>query len=373
MKATFIGIAVTLAAVSIAHASDKVVSPDSNAIGYLPVCDVYGAGFFYIPGTQTCMQLSGYAWFEIGATNDKNNGRFDPVTGRYAGDTGDYNFFPKGRTTFSSARVNLDVRSDTELGVLRSYARIQAESGSQYDGSVRLEQGYIELGGFRAGRVESAWAETTNGVSSMGSHSWNGMWRGYQFRQLMQYNYKNDGLFGTLSLEAPSQGGGGYMPDVVGLIGYEKDWGAVWMRSGYIAEYGDDLHGVGVSLGSQINVGSNGSSLRLIGFYADGDHLYGTGGPTWVAGGWGNAEWSLLGSYYQQITKTVGASVAVQYFEDFYQPNSTSKTNVDGWSAEVAAAWMPINNFEIRSEIQYDVVDGMDGVVSGYFRITRAF
>lgn len=373
MKATFIGFAVALAAGSIAHASDAVISPSNETVDYLPVCDAYGAGFFYIPGTQTCMQLSGYVWFETGATNDKRNGRFDPVTGRYDGDTGNYNFFPKGRTTFSSARINVDVRSDTELGALRSYARIQAESGDPYDGSARLEQGYIELGGFRAGRVESAWTETVNGVSSMGSHSWNGMWKGYQFRQLMQYNFKDDGLFGTLSFEDHAPGESSNVPDVVGLIGYEKEWGAIWLRSGYVPEYGDDLNGFGVSVGSQINIGSSGSSLRLLGFYADGDHHYGTGGPTWVAGGWGNAEWSLLGSYYQQVTETVGASVAVQYFDGFYRPNSNLKTSINGWSAEVAAAWMPIKNFEIRSEIQYDVVDGMEGVVSGYFRITRAF
>ncbi len=237
-----------------------------------------------------------------------------------------------------------------------------------------LDQGYIRLGGFRVGHTESAWAETFKEVSSYGSHSWNGMWTGYHLRDLVQYNFgEATGIFGAISLEDDGSAGEGRVPDAVGLLGYEQDWGAFWLRAGYDDSYGADRHGFGLSAGSHVNIGSNGSSFRLIGYYADGDHAYGTGGPTYIAGGLGNAEWSVLASYYHQATDIFGASVAAQYFSDFYRPNSDTATNIDGWSAELAVAFTPVTDFEIRSEIQYDDVAGMDGVLSGYVRVTRSF
>jgi hypothetical protein len=32
----------------------------AKAVEYVRVCSLYGAGFFYIPGTDTCIKLGGY-------------------------------------------------------------------------------------------------------------------------------------------------------------------------------------------------------------------------------------------------------------------------------------------------------------------------
>ena len=29
------------------------------------ICDAYGAGFFFIPGTETCLRVGGYVRFEM--------------------------------------------------------------------------------------------------------------------------------------------------------------------------------------------------------------------------------------------------------------------------------------------------------------------
>jgi hypothetical protein len=366
MKSLLAGAATLLAAASPALAADAVVMAEPEPVEYVRVCDAYGAGFFYIPGTETCLQISGYVWYQIGATNDD---------GFAAGDASNYNFFaPNGWNKSTRARVNFDARSDTEWGTLQAYIRFQADWGFPADGPVVADQAYIALGGLRMGYTESAWAETVNGISSFGSHSWNGMWYGYQQRHLIQYNFGGtEGVFGTVSLEDDTLAGDGYMPDVVGVVGYQGAWGAVWVRAGYDEFYGAGFDGFGVSAGTQINVGSNGSSFRLIGYYADGDHAYGTGGPTYGAGGFGNAEWSALASYYHQFTPNFAASVAAQYFSNFYLPLSPVETPADGWSAEVSVVWTPLTNFEVRSEVQYDDVDGLNGVWSGYLRFTRFF
>ncbi len=33
--------------------------PEPEPVEYVRVCDAYGKGYFYIPGTETCMRLSG--------------------------------------------------------------------------------------------------------------------------------------------------------------------------------------------------------------------------------------------------------------------------------------------------------------------------
>jgi hypothetical protein len=215
IRSLLLGTAAALTAVSGARAADAVMAPEPEPVEYVRVCDAYGAGFFYIPGTETCLQISGYVWYQIGATSD--NGVTD--TYNYWGFTGD------GWNKSVRARVNFDARSETEWGTLRSYIRLQADWNGAGDGPLGVDQAYIELGGLRMGYTESAWAETVNSISSYGSHTWGGLYYGYQQRALIQYNFSSNGFFGTLSLEDDALDGDGYMPDIVALVGYEGGWG----------------------------------------------------------------------------------------------------------------------------------------------------
>ncbi|HET9963642.1 MAG TPA: porin, partial [Nitrospiraceae bacterium] len=70
LKSLLIGSAAVMAAATGARAADAIVVPEPEPMEYVRVCDVYGAGFFYIPGTETCLQISGYIFYEIGATSD---------------------------------------------------------------------------------------------------------------------------------------------------------------------------------------------------------------------------------------------------------------------------------------------------------------
>ncbi|KQS67127.1 hypothetical protein ASG32_10355 [Methylobacterium sp. Leaf361] len=65
LKSSLLGSAAAFAAVGAAHAADLPVKK-AVPIEYVRVCGAYGAGFFYIPGTDTCLRLSGRARFEGG-------------------------------------------------------------------------------------------------------------------------------------------------------------------------------------------------------------------------------------------------------------------------------------------------------------------
>ena len=58
VKSLILGSAAGLVAMSGAQAADLPVK--AKAVEYVRVCSLYGAGFCYIPGTDTCIKLGGY-------------------------------------------------------------------------------------------------------------------------------------------------------------------------------------------------------------------------------------------------------------------------------------------------------------------------
>ena len=58
MKGLLLGAAAGLASVASAQAADLPVK--AAPVEYVKVCSLYGAGFFYIPGTDTCLKIGGY-------------------------------------------------------------------------------------------------------------------------------------------------------------------------------------------------------------------------------------------------------------------------------------------------------------------------
>ncbi|SMH43503.1 porin [Mesorhizobium australicum] len=378
IKSLLIGSAAALVAVTGARAADAVMAPEPEPVEYVRVCDAYGNGFFYIPGTETCLQISGYVWYQMGA------GSYE------AGDTPSYHYgtgLQDGWRKSVRARLNIDARSETEWGTLRSYIRLQADwSGTgaysglgTNDGPVGIDQAYITLGGFMVGYSESFWVDSKNGgASNYGSHSWSGMYYGYQERALIGYRFDSNGFFGAISLEDDNMTGDGFVPDVVAKLGYTGGWGTVWAKAAFDedrvphgitgASLGDS--GWAAGIGAQFNIPNMpGSSLRLAGYYNDSDNDYGVSSPLGV-----DAEWTILASYNQQFSETLGASVAFEYFNDLYSgTGSDISTGVDAYAAELSVIWFPVSQFEVRSELGYTKAENLDGSVSGWLRFTRYF
>ncbi|BCH20914.1 porin [Mesorhizobium sp. L-8-10] len=386
LKSLLLGSAAAMVAVTGARAADAVVVAEPEPVEYVRVCDTFGTGYFYIPGTETCLRISGYVRYRVGATNDDG---FDfDAEGNPVGDTPNFNGFIGGGWNKSTrARVNFDARSQTEWGTLQAFIRFQADWGQASvtrnpfaDGPVSTDQAWLSLGGFRAGYTQSAWAETIHGVTNGGSFSDGALWYGDQQRHLLQYNFGGDtGLFAVASLEDDALQGNGYVPDAVGVIGYQQGWGAVWARVGYDNSIdpeidGDDDAGFGAQLATQINIPNTQNAIRLMGWYANNDTVYGTQSPyAGVSGGNGAAEWSVLAAYNHTFTEKFSASTGFQYFNNFYEAYSDVKTGLDGYSADLSFVYEPVQNFEIRNEWNYDKVDGLDGSVSGWMWFLRRF
>src|SRR6185312_1376405 len=122
MKSLLLGSAAMIFAVPAAYAADAVVVAEPEPMEYVRICDVYGAGFYYIPGTETCLKVGGYIRYDIRAGNGGNRGLIDVVDKLDAAkgiDSTNDTYYKRAR-----AAMQLDARSETELGTLRGYMHI---------------------------------------------------------------------------------------------------------------------------------------------------------------------------------------------------------------------------------------------------------
>src|SRR5215216_6947167 len=81
---SFLGSTAGLCAVAGAQAADLPVKK-AAPVEYVRVCTAYGAGFFYIPGTDTCLRVGGRTRGEYNFGNERSRGvysnsTFSPVT-----------------------------------------------------------------------------------------------------------------------------------------------------------------------------------------------------------------------------------------------------------------------------------------------------
>src|SRR3569623_1093263 len=113
MKSLFLSSAAGLVAIGGAQAADLPLK--AKAVEYVKVCSLYGAGFYYIPGTDTCIKLGGYLRADA---NLNTNSDFNP---NQSGTAGARNRLMNYYTFRAREDLNIDTRTATEYGVVRTY------------------------------------------------------------------------------------------------------------------------------------------------------------------------------------------------------------------------------------------------------------
>src|SRR4029078_10387913 len=91
-----LGSAAALAVVSGAQAADAIVAAEPEPVEYVRVCDAYGTGYFYIPGTETCLKIEGYIRFQVDVAKDKSDHGF-PGPGGFPEGMSVWDVFTPGR------------------------------------------------------------------------------------------------------------------------------------------------------------------------------------------------------------------------------------------------------------------------------------
>src|SRR6202163_2357225 len=115
VKSLILGSAAGLLAMGGAQAADLPVK--AKAVEYVKICSLYGAGFFYIPGTDTCIKLGGY----LRVDTTFNGSIYDQPA--WSGDLGQRNRYYDYFAARSRMALTVDTRTATEYGVVRTFGQ----------------------------------------------------------------------------------------------------------------------------------------------------------------------------------------------------------------------------------------------------------
>ena len=176
-KSLLLGSAAGIVAIAGASAAD-LPSKKAAPATYVKICDAYGAGFFYIPGTDTCVKVGGYVRVDYDYrparknTTAPNNATTASdsthaptyITNTAVTDTSTSGFYNRGT-------VQLDARTPTSMGVARTFMALREETGSgpqaKSGSQPSLEAAFVQWAGFTAGQAAqpfsfmSSWAYNT--------------------------------------------------------------------------------------------------------------------------------------------------------------------------------------------------------------------
>jgi hypothetical protein len=312
--------ATTALAFSSAEAADAIVAAEPEPMDYVRVCDAFGTGYFYIPGTETCLKIGGYIRFET---------EWDTTD-----DTDDWNTYTRGRLEVTS-------KSDTELGELTGYLAIHGESYNQDtdEDSFYFDEVYLQLGGFKAGSYLNWWDanDLPGELDELGSNRFNSIayiYTGSAFTAGIQLDEIEDD-FGNndLGLEAVIQASVGPVGfEVLGSYDFDADEGAVR------------------AIGS-LEVGPG--TIYLAGIYSSGDNIY-----------FPDSEWTVAAAYEWNATEKLGIIPEFQYFWN------TEFDGGDYWTAGATVNYEFVENFASKVSVAYnDDTEEWGGIV----RLQRDF
>jgi Porin subfamily len=202
VKSLLLGSAAGLVAIAGAQAADLPVK--AKPVQYVKICSLYGVGFYYIPGTDMCIKVGGWARYEngFGYAGSFTTEFFDNNTNNRS--TTGYHQRWKGTATF-------DARSPTEYGTVRSYIAIGVSTNvtGANDGAAPGEYNnrwFIQWAGFTIGHSTSFFDFYSIGANQYGfatasSDSGDGGWT--VFGYTAQFG---NGLSATISAESQRVG-----------------------------------------------------------------------------------------------------------------------------------------------------------------------
>ncbi|SFB58612.1 Porin subfamily protein [Rhizobium sp. NFR07] len=349
IKSLLLGSAAALAAVSGAQAADAIVAAEPEPMEYVRVCDAFGTGYFYIPGTETCLKVGGRVRFDAwyGDVYDNEDGTF----------------------TNTRAEIYLDSASDTEWGALKTsiVARFDynphnddGNGGAFNDATrTRLIGANIQLGGFLVGLADSYYSSFINyagdvindDVISYGP---------FELNQVAYVFDAGNGFGAYIAVEDDGQndddipGPASDWVDVTAGVKYDNGTFMAGLVGGYdeSVEEGAIKARIGGTFGAF-------SAFILGGWNTDGDTLNKYAPGDSLGNPWG--DWALWAGAGYKFSDKIAANV------------QGSVTDFGTWAITGNVQWTPVSGLLIQPELSYtDWEDGGDQF-GGLIRIQRTF
>src|SRR5215470_10039935 len=245
VKSLLLGSAAGLVAVAGAQAADLPVK--AKPVEYVKVCSLYGAGFYYIPGTDICLKLGGYVrnqhYWGYG-TSATNTPFFGTTTLNTRNSTDDNLYTIRFRTI-----ISVDTRQQTDFGTLRTYMTVgwTQDFIGQTASNLYANRAFIQFAGFTFGKATSYYdiysSPATSYFAIQSSDTGDGGWGVAAYTAQF-----GNGVSATISAEearrgavwnsstaavgnfsaAPTQSYGDFkFPDIVGNLRIDQGWGSL--------------------------------------------------------------------------------------------------------------------------------------------------
>jgi hypothetical protein len=369
VKGLLLGSAAGIVAVSgVAQAADLPVK--AKPVEYVRICSIYGAGFYYIPGTDTCLKVGGFVFadYAYNAGGSHSTGRYLTNNDAGAGST------ERGNPVYGTrvrGHVTLDARTQTEYGTLRAYINAGWELNdgqANYRGICSFSRAFIQFAGITAGKTQSFFAFYSNAlnISTLqgGGHSDAGL-------NLLAYTAQFAGGFSaTISVEDPRHhragiinanraiavgafpgpgqgllGQGDYKasvwPDIVANLRVDQPWGAAQI-AGAVRDTSGSYYGVNPPGGAHTGVSAG---LDHVGWAVSGgvrfNLPFAQGDQLWIQG-----------TYAKGATNYLG-------FNPFVHGGNLAFSKYDGNAfGSVAATWAPDAVYSTQNGGQMALVEG---------------
>ncbi|CUX56807.1 porin [Agrobacterium genomosp. 13] len=345
IKSLLIGSAAALAAVSGAQAADAIVAAEPEPMEYVRVCDAFGTGFFYIPGTETCLKFGGYI-------------RFQTNFGRDASGTSDWD-------SFTRAQFEVDTRTDTELGALRGFIGFRGNADSGVGGStvgtsgnlgsgVFVDQAFIEIAGLKVGKFYSWWDDSLSGeTDEVASNA---------LFNSIRYTYDAGSFWAGASvdeLEGISVPGFNKADNNIGVaLGAGAKFDSVTLQ--LIGGYDTDRENGSVRLIATAGIGPG--TLGLSGVWASGANAY-----------YNVSEWAVAAEYAIKATDKLKITPGFQYYGSYGLVSWDEFSNNDAWKAGLTVDYKITDGLTTKLTANYLDVDNKPEAWSGFVRLQRSF
>jgi len=381
-KSLLLGSAAGLVAVAGAQAAD-LPSKKAAPATYVKICDAKGAGFFVVPGTDTCVKLGGLVRVEYDYRGNQTTGTTDATT---AGSTSGW---------YQRGVISVDARTPTAYGDVRAYiqTRIQAGSGTMNQTeAASLEAAYIQFAGFTFGQANQAYSF----MSSWGymSNWWTGWPNGV--RQLSYTAVLGGGLSATVSVQDGNSNASGMGlndsaqaqswdrngPIYVANARWDQSWGTAQVMGAFstnqpaidtaTAALSGDAYSVGMGLKINLPMLGAGDTIEFTANNWDGLVKLGVGNTnlqTPSSGSWGpiaplstmsvvNSSGTAVGTQLQHYWNKNWRTVLQGAYAMIDNPTFAAgvKTRTDDVTATSLGAmliWSPVAQFDIGLHAQY--------------------
>ncbi|SFK69711.1 Porin subfamily protein [Pseudovibrio ascidiaceicola] len=248
--------AAAAAAATSAQAADLPLA--AEPVNYVKACDAFGAGYFQLPGKDTCIKLGGRIRAQY-VTHNLNEKLEDVAN--------DYEAYVRGYVYFTSMTA-------TDFGTIKTYTELEArwtEDGERQ--GVRGNDAWIQLGtdygSFLFGREGSAFDEFT-GYTWIGPVG--GAWSDTATLQASFTADLGNGFTATASLEDSSyRGGDENAVDFVGALKLSQGWGSFKLAGAAHNKADGDGYGyaAGATASFNLDMVKEGTEVTFQAQYAD--------------------------------------------------------------------------------------------------------